>query len=216
MNKRIILLLAILTIALVVVGCSSRNKDKGEVQVQGNEQPIIENIIENNNENNFGAEEKQEIGKTEDANIKKETNVEQMTEQNKDTIKNTKSTLNSGDLERYNGEGDIQMGIIFANPLGQGKEGYLTFVVQMDNHSYNLDEYNLSKYATLLDDKGNSPQGDAKWEVYSGGGHHVINYLLFPDNGFITAETKYVKLIIKDFIDLPLREFIWEKEFLGL
>jgi len=119
-------------------------------------------------------------------------------------------------LERKNDEGGLEMNIIFANPLGQGKDGYLTFVVQMDNHSYNLDEYEFSKYATLIDDKGNSPQGDAKWEVYSGGGHHVINYLLFPDNGFITTDTKYVKLVIKDFIDVPEREFIWEKEFLGI
>jgi len=214
MHKRIILLLAILTLALVVVGCSSGNENK-EVQAQEqNEQAINDSI--NDTENNFEAEEKQEMGKTEDANIKEEENVEQKIEQNKDTIKITKSTLNPRDLERYNGEGDIQMGIIFANPLGQEKEGYLTFVVQMDNHSYNLDEYDLSNYVTLLDDKGNSQQGDAKWEVYSGGGHHVINYLLFPDNGFITPETKYVKLVIKDFIDLPLREFIWEKEFLGL
>ena len=214
MHKRIILLVAILTLTLVVVGCSSGNENK-EVQAQEqNEQAINDNI--NDAENNFEAEEKLEMDKTEEANIKEEENVEQKTEQNKNTIKNTKRTLNPRDLERYNGEGDIQMGIIFANPLGQEKEGYLTFVVQMDNHSYNLDEYDLSKYANLLDDKGNSQQGDAKWEVYSGGGHHVINYLLFPDNGFITPETKYVKLVIKDFIDLPLREFIWEKEFLGL
>ncbi|MFZ5944887.1 MAG: hypothetical protein ACOYVD_12300 [Bacillota bacterium] len=213
MKKRIIILLAILVLAFVVVGCSSRNKDK-EVQAQEqNEQAINDN--KNDTENNFEVVEKQEIGQI-DANVKEKTNEEQKTAQNKEIIKNTKRTLNPRELERYNDEGDIQMGIIFANPLGQGKKGYLTFVVQMDNHSYNLDEYDLSKYATLIDDKGNSPQGDAKWEIYSGGGHHVINYLLFPDNGFITPDTKYVKLIIKDFIDLPVREFVWEKEFLGM
>jgi len=214
MKKRIIMLLAILVLAFVVVGCSSGNKYK-EVQAQEqNEQSINDSI--NDTENNFEVEEKQEIDQIEDANVKEETYVEQKTEQNKEFITNTKKPLNPRDLERYNGEGEIQMGIIFANPLGQGKEGYLTFVVQMDNHSYNLDEYDLSKYATLINDKGNSPQGNAKWEVYSGGGHHVINYLLFPDNGFITPDTKYVKLVIKDFIDLPMREFVWEKEFLSM
>ncbi|KJS82945.1 MAG: hypothetical protein JM58_13675 [Peptococcaceae bacterium BICA1-8] len=193
MNKRIFILLAILILALVVVGCSSGNTD-----------------------NNYEAEEKQEIGKKENFNVKEEIKVEQKADLNKENKKSTQKLLNPRDLERYNGEGDIQMGIIFANPLSQEKEGYLTFVVQMDNHSYNLDEYDLSKYSILLDDKGNSPQGDAKWEVYSGGGHHVINYLLFPDDGFITSDTKYVKLVIKDFIDLPVREFIWEKEFLGI
>ena len=119
-------------------------------------------------------------------------------------------------LERKNDEGGLEMNIIFANPLGQGKDGYLTFVVQMDNHSYNLDEYEFSKYATLIDDKGNSPKGNPTWEVTGGGGHHVINTLLFPDDGLITPGTKYIKLIIKDFIDVPEREFIWEKEFLGI
>jgi len=190
MNKRIIVLLAILILALVVVGCSSGNNDK-----------------------NYEAEEKQETGKKENVDVKKEINVEQKAELNKESKKSAQKLLNPRDLERYNGEGDIQMGIIFANPLGQEKDGYLTFVVQMDNHAYNLDEYDLSKFSILFDDKGNSPQGDAKWEVYSGGGHHVINYLLFPDNGFITPDTKYIKLVIKDFIDLPEREFIWEKDF---
>ncbi|MFZ5945884.1 MAG: hypothetical protein ACOYVD_17465 [Bacillota bacterium] len=214
MKKRIIILLAILVLALVVVGCSNANENK-EVQAQEqNEQSINDN--KNDTENNFEVEEKQEISLIEDANVKEETYAEQKSAQNKELITNTKKPLNPRDLERYNDEGEIQMGIIFANPLGQGKEGYLTFVVQMNNHSYNLDEYDLSKYATLINDKGNSPQGNAKWEVYSGGGHHVINYLLFPDNGFITPDTKYVKLVIKDFIDLPVREFIWEKEFLGI
>ncbi|MFZ7104024.1 MAG: hypothetical protein ACOWWO_15400 [Peptococcaceae bacterium] len=140
----------------------------------------------------------------------------EQTENKQETSENSDKPLNPRDLERYNSEGAVQMGVIFANPLGQEKKGYLTFVVQMDNHSYNLNEYDLSKYARLVDDKGNSPQGKAEWEVYSGGGHHVINHLLFPDNGFITADTKYVKLVIKDFIDLPLREFVWEKEFLGI
>jgi len=118
-------------------------------------------------------------------------------------------------LERKNDEGNLEMNIIFANPLGQGQNGYLTFVVQMDNHSYNLDEYEFSEYATLIDDKGNSPKGNATWKVTSGGGHHVINSLLFLDDGFISSDTKYIKLIIKDFIDVPVREFIWEEEFLG-
>ncbi|KJS82429.1 MAG: hypothetical protein JM58_15090 [Peptococcaceae bacterium BICA1-8] len=119
-------------------------------------------------------------------------------------------------LERKSDVGGLEMNIIFSNPLGQGKNGYLTFVVQMDNHSYNLDEYEFSDYATLIDDKGNSPKGNTTWEVTGGGGHHVINTLLFPDDSFITPDTKYIKLVIKDFIDVPAREFIWENEFLGI
>lgn len=124
--------------------------------------------------------------------------------------------LTPSQLERYDEEGAVQIGVIFANPLGLEKEGYLTFVVQMDNHSYNLDEYDLSQYAALVDDQGNSPKGEIKWEIYSGGGHHVINYLMFTDGGFITQETEFIKLIIKDFIDVPERNFIWEKEVLGI
>jgi len=124
--------------------------------------------------------------------------------------------LSPKDYERYNSDGELTMGIIFADPLGEGKDGYLSFVVAIDNHSYDLNEYDLSDYATLVNDKGESPEGKPKWELFSGGGHHVINYLLFPDDGFITADTKYIKLVINDFIDIPVREFVWEKEFLGI
>jgi len=156
-------------------------------------------------------------GKTDGSQVEIEDNGKDVNvEDKKANSNNVVKKLNPRDLERYSEEGAVQMGIIFANPLGQEKEGYLTFVVQMDNHSYNLDDYDLSQYAVLVDDQGNSPKGEPRWEIYSGGGHHVINYLLFPDDGFITSETKYLKLIIKDFIDVPQREFIWEKEFLGI
>ncbi len=126
------------------------------------------------------------------------------------------ANLSPRDYERYNNDGDLTMGVIFADPVGQGKDGYLSFVVAIDNHMYNLNDYDLSNYAALIDDQGNSPKGSPKWELYSGAGHHVINYLLFPDDGFITADTEYIKLVVNDFIDLPVREFVWEKEFLGI
>jgi hypothetical protein len=154
-------------------------------------------------------------GETRIIKTQETTEIEANKQTEKKAVSNT-NKLNPRDYERFNGDGAVQMSIIFANPLGQGKKGYLTFVAALDNHSYNLDDFDLSKYVTLVDDKGNSPKGKAKWEAYSGGGHHVINYLLFPDGGFITPETKYIKLIIKDFIDVPVREFVWEKEFLGI
>jgi len=120
------------------------------------------------------------------------------------------------DYERYNDDGELTMKIVFTNPLGQGTEGYLTFVVSMDNHKYDLNEYDLSDYVSLVNDKGESPEGSPKWVMYSGGGHHVINYLLFPDDGFITNDTEYMKLVVRDYIDFPVREFVWEKEFLGI
>ena len=127
-----------------------------------------------------------------------------------------KQNLKPKDLERNNSDGAVQTGIIFANPLGQGREGYLTFVVQMDNHSHDLDRYDLGEFVILVDDKGNSPNGDVVWEKYSGGGHHLISYLLFPEDDFITSDTEYINLIIKDFIGVPERTFKWEKKFFNI
>jgi len=180
MNRKVFVLLIVLSLLVVLAGCSKKN-NKVEENPEAQKNSLVQKTANN---------EGQEKGNT--------------------------GQLNPRDYERFNGEGAVSMSFIFANPIGQAKKGYLTFVAALDNHSYNLDEYDLSKYVTLVDDKGNSPEGKPVWERYSGGGHHVINYLLFPDDGFITPETKYIKLLIKDFIDVPVREFVWEKEFLGV
>lgn len=48
------------------------------------------------------------------------------------------SKLSSRDLERTNDEGEVFFSVTLVNPLGQEKEGYISFMVFLNTHSVDL------------------------------------------------------------------------------
>ena len=95
----------------------------------------------------------------------------------------------------------------------QASIGALRFAVVMDTHSVDLDKYDLSKLATLRNDKGREVT-PTTWDGPPGGGHHRSGVLVFPttEGGkpLIDAETKFVELTIRDVANVKERVLRWE------
>lgn len=90
----------------------------------------------------------------------------------------------------------------------------LEFVVAMDTHSVDLDQYDLGQLASLRVDGGPEvrPLG---WDAPRGG-HHRSGTLTFPStladgSPLITAETRVIELVIRDVAGVPERRFRWTR-----
>jgi len=81
------------------------------------------------------------------------------------------------------------------------------FEVAINTHEGSLD-FDLAQLTVLEDGDGNKYL-PLKWEGSPPGGHHRSGFLSFPK---LKAETKYLKLIIKDVSGVPQRIFVWEIE----
>jgi hypothetical protein len=88
--------------------------------------------------------------------------------------------------------------------LGE-ENGSLALGVTMNTHSVDLDSYDLSKLATLSDDRGNLYL-PAAWDSLQGG-HHRQGRLTFP---VPDAYPGYLHLIIRDLGGVEARTFHWE------
>ncbi len=117
------------------------------------------------------------------------------------------------------GETKTQQGggvTIAATYLGLQKEGdreVIQIEVKMDTHSVDLDRYRMEALSVLRDDRGRTlhPLG---WASPSGGGHHRAGVLLFPavdpsGKPFITKESRYLELIIRNVAGVKERTFRW-------
>ena len=78
------------------------------------------------------------------------------------------------------------------------------FVISLNTHSGALD-FDLTQISVLQDDRGNSyrPTG---WDGSPPGGHHRSGSLRFPP---LAAESRRIKLTIKDIYGVPERVFEW-------
>lgn len=78
------------------------------------------------------------------------------------------------------------------------------FSVSLNTHKGSL-KFDLTRISVLEDDKGNMyrPTG---WEGAPPGGHHRKGTLSFAEIG---ADTKFIKLTIRDVYDVPERVFEW-------
>jgi len=106
----------------------------------------------------------------------------------------------AGDMTRKNSEGKVTMRVTYENPGMPGPE----FSLQMDTHSVDLDQYDLSRHSVIVDKDGKEQKG--KWSVLKGGGHHVSGKLTFEEA--LVGKGKVV-LIIRDVAGVSERKFEW-------
>lgn len=121
--------------------------------------------------------------------------------------------LNSEDLTRSNNNGQVTVSITFANPMGQEKKGYLTFITMLNTHSIDLASMPLNKYAKLYDAKGALLSDQAEWET-EGEGHHLVGKLHFKTDADL-RKIDGLKLVLENFGGADKRDFYWEKKYLG-
>lgn len=123
------------------------------------------------------------------------------------------SKLISKNLQRTSDEGEVAFNITFANPLGQAKDGYLSFIVSLNNHSVDLSSNPLNKSAKLYDGKGNLLAAQSEWET-EGDSHHLVGKLNFKTPKDL-QNIDGLKLVVENFGGAAKQEFTWEKEYLA-
>lgn len=92
----------------------------------------------------------------------------------------------------------------------KGPQAGPVFLIEMNTHSVDLDNVDLSSLATLK-----TPQGDlapSAWEAPKGG-HHRSGQLSFPStlpDGTPTVSGGPLDLVIRDVAGVPERSFAWQ------
>ncbi len=119
----------------------------------------------------------------------------------------------SSSLQRINEEGEVSFNVTFANPLGQHKEGYLSFIVILNTHSMDLSRYPLNQNSKLFDNNGDLLAAQSEWET-EGDSHHLIGKLHFKTKKDL-KNIDGLKLVINNVGGAGKREFIWEKQDLA-
>jgi len=130
----------------------------------------------------------------------------------KTNVEASKSKPSPISLQRTNQEGQVSLDVIFANSLGEEKEGYLSFFVNLDTHSVDLDSIPLNQFSKLYDGKGNLLADQSEWET-EGEGHHLVGKLNFK----ITQDIQNIdglKLLVENYGGAAKREFVWDKQYL--
>lgn len=107
--------------------------------------------------------------------------------------------------------GNVTIDVTWENPKGAGDQ--LTFSVQMNTHSVNLDGYDLGRLATLRNDQGQDVKAE-RWESASGG-HHRSGILSFPakdgsGNPILGGKVRAVEMVIRDVAGVKERVLHWE------
>ena len=92
-----------------------------------------------------------------------------------------------------------------AEPLDFRLDEPVRFRLSFNTHQGDLN-FDLTKISLLEDDRGNTFQ-PLRWEGSPPGGHHRKGVLVFPK---LKAQTKWIKLIIRDVFDVPKRIFEWK------
>lgn len=113
-------------------------------------------------------------------------------------------------LTQVNTEGAVSIKVTPINLEGSG--GTLEFEVALNTHSVDL-SFDLAALAVLRNDRGDEVAG-AAWDG-GRGGHHLSGRLSFPTrdgrgNPLVAADTRYIKLLIRDVAGVPERVFRWE------
>ena len=85
----------------------------------------------------------------------------------------------------------------------------LIFDVSMNTHSVDLDSYDLSELAVLIDDTGNKFY-PTSWDS-APGGHHRKGIITFPvPDSIIQEKTEYFEMLIRDVAGVENRVLKWE------
>ena len=116
----------------------------------------------------------------------------------------TSSTNSNSENKTYQAqENDDKDVAVSATPEGLSSTQNVVFDITMNNHQYEL-SYNLTKIATLTDDKGNTYK-PISWNG-STGGHHVSGKLVFPQ---LTGGVSSVTLTLPQIAGVD-RIFTWK------
>jgi hypothetical protein len=94
---------------------------------------------------------------------------------------------------------------IEVEPLDFKLDEPVRFRVSFNTHQGDLN-FDLTKISLLEDDRGNKFE-PLRWEGTPPGGHHRKGILVFPG---LKAQTKWIKLTIRDVYDVPKRVFEWK------
>ena len=120
------------------------------------------------------------------------------------------SKQSSNNLQRNSEEGEVSFNVTFANPLGEQKEGYLSFIVLLNTHSVDLNRYPLNKSAKLYDGKGNILADQSEWDI-EGDSHHLVGKLNFKTKQSLN-NIDGLKLVVENYGGAAKREFTWDKQ----
>ncbi len=90
-------------------------------------------------------------------------------------------------------------------PLDIKMDEPVRFRVSFNTHQGDLN-FDLTKIYLLEDGRGNTFQ-PLRWEGSPPGGHHRKGILVFPK---LAAQTKWIKLTVRDVYDVPERVFEWK------
>jgi len=113
-------------------------------------------------------------------------------------------------LTRVNDEGAVDIEVTPLNLEAPGDT--LDFQVALNTHSVDL-SFDLAALAVLRNDRGGEVTGSA-WDG-GRGGHHLSGRLSFSARDsagapLVTADTRYIELLIRDVAGVPERVFRWE------
>ncbi len=111
-----------------------------------------------------------------------------------------------------NSGGGVTVEATLLNPKTIGEK--ISLQIKLDTHSVNLDQYDLSGISRLRDDEGKE-FSKPTLEKPEGEGHHKGGILAFSNKDkdgkpIVTANTKYIELIVKDVAGVAERTFRWE------
>ncbi len=107
-------------------------------------------------------------------------------------------------LVQTSAEGSVTIDIEWAKAEGST----LSFNVDMNTHSVDLDPYDLRKLAILRDDTGNEYRA-ASWDS-APGGHHRQGVLTFPlPQSIKEGKAKYLELVIQNVAGVRERALKW-------
>ncbi|MBI2853695.1 MAG: hypothetical protein HYX87_02080 [Chloroflexi bacterium] len=110
-----------------------------------------------------------------------------------------------GGTSKENSQGPVT---VSAQWMGE-KNGSLVFSISMNTHSVNLDVFDLSKLAVLVDDSGKN-YAPISW-LSEPGGHHRSGTLAFPiPDTLKQGQAKYIKMDIKDIAGAGNMVFKWD------
>ena len=118
-----------------------------------------------------------------------------------------------GGMIRSNTAGNVTIEVEWIGGPTLGGTAPLRFQVDMNTHSVNLDGYDLGQLALLRDNRGRV-LAPTSWDSPKGG-HHRSSVLIFSsqEQSFVTEDTNWVELVIRDVAGVGERIFRWEIGF---
>jgi hypothetical protein len=109
-------------------------------------------------------------------------------------------TLSERDLVRKSSQGEVDVDVVYLNPLMPEEKEKIVFKVYMNTHTVDLSGYRVEKLSTFRNSRGVVISEGFNWVPEMESGHHRYGYLILPAriNGteLVTPEDEYIVLEI--------------------